>query len=118
MQAHGRLSAAASPDDLAVAVLAALQGGFLLGQVHASHSAHPKMEGKLQKMPGCCLVNPTRNQGLWTRTRGCPRFGSGADGPMNQTSSRRDDPAPRRAVDERTGYDELFELAVMSALGA
>jgi hypothetical protein len=37
---------------------------------------------------------------------------------MNQTSSRRDDPAPRRAVDERTGYDELFELAVMSALGA
>jgi TetR/AcrR family transcriptional regulator, transcriptional repressor for nem operon len=36
MQAHGRLSAAASPDDLAVAVLAALQGGFLLGQVQRS----------------------------------------------------------------------------------
>jgi hypothetical protein len=36
MQAHGRLSAAASPDDLAVAVLAALQGGFLVGQVQRS----------------------------------------------------------------------------------
>jgi TetR/AcrR family transcriptional regulator, transcriptional repressor for nem operon len=36
MQAHGRLSAAASPDDLAVAVLAALQGGFLIGQVQRS----------------------------------------------------------------------------------
>jgi AcrR family transcriptional regulator len=36
MQARGRLSAAASPDDLAVAVLAALQGGFLLGQVQRS----------------------------------------------------------------------------------
>jgi TetR/AcrR family transcriptional regulator, transcriptional repressor for nem operon len=36
MQAHGHLSAAASPDDLAVAVLAALQGGFLLGQVQRS----------------------------------------------------------------------------------
>jgi TetR/AcrR family transcriptional regulator, transcriptional repressor for nem operon len=36
MQAHGRLSAGASPDELAVAVLAALQGGFLLGQVQRS----------------------------------------------------------------------------------
>jgi hypothetical protein len=36
MQAHGRLSTAASPDDLSVAVLAALQGGFLLGQVQRS----------------------------------------------------------------------------------
>jgi AcrR family transcriptional regulator len=36
MQAAGRLSAAASPDDLAVALLAALQGGFLLGQVQRS----------------------------------------------------------------------------------
>lgn len=36
MQAHGYLAATASPDDLAVAVLAALQGGFLLGQVQRS----------------------------------------------------------------------------------
>jgi TetR/AcrR family transcriptional regulator, transcriptional repressor for nem operon len=36
MQASGSLSATASPDDLAVALLAALQGGFLLGQVQRS----------------------------------------------------------------------------------
>jgi TetR/AcrR family transcriptional regulator, transcriptional repressor for nem operon len=36
MQASGYLSATASPDDLAVALLAALQGGFLLGQVQRS----------------------------------------------------------------------------------
>ncbi len=36
MQATGFLSASARPDDLAVALLAALQGGFLLGQVQRS----------------------------------------------------------------------------------
>lgn len=36
MQASGYLTATASPDDLAVALLAALQGGFLLGQVQRS----------------------------------------------------------------------------------
>lgn len=36
MQASGYLTASASPDDLALALLAALQGGFLLGQVQRS----------------------------------------------------------------------------------
>lgn len=36
MQVSGHLSAAANPDDLAVALLAALQGGLLLGQVQRS----------------------------------------------------------------------------------
>jgi TetR/AcrR family transcriptional regulator, transcriptional repressor for nem operon len=36
MQASGQLANTAHPDDLAVALLAALQGGFLLGQVQRS----------------------------------------------------------------------------------
>jgi len=68
-------------------------------------------------------------------------FGRGADNPMNRSSGKRDDPPSRpvtfRAaenlgafelaqlwadrtawpIDERTQYDELSELAVMSALG-
>jgi hypothetical protein len=36
MQASGHLAASANPDDLAIALLAALQGGFLLGQVQRS----------------------------------------------------------------------------------
>jgi hypothetical protein len=68
------------------------------------------------------------------------RFGRGADNPMNRPSGKRDDPPSRPItfhaaedlnpfdlaqlwadriawrIDERTQYDELAELAVMSAL--
>jgi hypothetical protein len=36
MQNSGNLVVSANPDDLAVALLAALQGGFLLGQIQRS----------------------------------------------------------------------------------
>lgn len=60
-------------------------------------------------------MNPTRNQGLWTPSRPVTFRAAESLGAFELAQLWADRTA--WPIDERTQYDELSELAVMSALG-
>jgi TetR/AcrR family transcriptional regulator, transcriptional repressor for nem operon len=96
MQAHGRLSASASPDDLAVAVLAALQGGFLLGQVQRSIRPLRTALDAMLALIATYAASPTSLGGLQAQVPRAPARRSPAQ--HRRAASRRRTPAASRRL--------------------